>query len=218
MNQVELDSEMDDYIALSYAWGDTNKPHLVDCDGGLIQITCSLFSALSRLRDEEKQQSLFLFVDGVCINQSEESDSQREREAQVKLMNRIFGLADCVIVDLGDRIDDAPAIGNFLIKLASIPPKEWKAITEDAKKGYKVDLPSAMDFVWDSLASLCSCKWLTRLWVVQEYALAKEVAVTFGPSLLIVSHEVLFGGIVRARQLHASFWPEICLCYSQKMK
>jgi Heterokaryon incompatibility protein (HET) len=74
LRQIQLDDDLDSYTALSYAWGVTLKTQLIECGGRSLQINCNLFSALTRLRDEEEQRTLPIFVDALIINQSVEPE------------------------------------------------------------------------------------------------------------------------------------------------
>ncbi|KAF4493496.1 Heterokaryon incompatibility 6, OR allele, partial [Fusarium agapanthi] len=112
------------YTALSYVWGDQKNPHEIFIDGKPFHVGENLYTALLRLRqrisilrtgattpedfDDEtlnviKQhllsESRFLWVDAICINQNDVA----EREAQVKLMARIYQKADHVHGDLGRK-------------------------------------------------------------------------------------------------------------------
>ena len=78
------------YEALSYTWGDSasNKP--IDVDGFEIQVTVNLEQALRHLRNVE--HDLILWVDAICINQSDAS----EKSHQVAFMGKIY--RDCAQV------------------------------------------------------------------------------------------------------------------------
>ncbi|KAL9566274.1 hypothetical protein ACKAV7_009633 [Fusarium commune] len=112
------------YTALSYVWGDQRNPHEIFIDGKPFHVGENLYMALLRLRQpvtilgtgatapEEfhdqrlnviqqhmLSESRFLWVDAICINQNDVA----EREAQVKLMARIYQQADHVHGDLGRK-------------------------------------------------------------------------------------------------------------------
>ncbi|KAK4206858.1 heterokaryon incompatibility protein-domain-containing protein [Rhypophila decipiens] len=72
-----------DYEALSYCWGVDDKDHQVICEGKIIKITASLFSALRHLSFKRKERRLW--VDGICINQ----DDDHEKNHQVSMMGTI---------------------------------------------------------------------------------------------------------------------------------
>ncbi|KAM7217600.1 Heterokaryon incompatibility protein (HET) domain containing protein [Rhypophila decipiens] len=74
-----LSSDLD-YEALSYCWGVDDKDHQVICDGKIIKITASLYSALRHLSFKRKERRLW--VDGICINQ----DDDHEKNHRVSMM------------------------------------------------------------------------------------------------------------------------------------
>ena len=51
------------YEAVSYAWGDANAKANVLCNGKIIEVTQSLYRALSQLRSQH--QSRFLYADAL---------------------------------------------------------------------------------------------------------------------------------------------------------
>ena len=110
-------------MALSYVWGDQSNPHEIFLNGEQFYVGHTLHIALKRLRRQAvildmtpnpKSNATFedredtahhmlsegrvLWVDAMCINQADIA----EREAQVKLMARIYWQADHVHADLGD--------------------------------------------------------------------------------------------------------------------
>lgn len=166
LKQIQLDDDADTYYALSYAWEDTRNTHLVECDGCSLQINCSLFSSLTRLRDTEQQNSLQLFVDAISINQCVEPNALQEGETQVKLMNEVYGLADTVVIDLGHDIYDPNAAFTYLMKLATLSDDSWEKVWTEQNGCSEVELPPLNAAAWDSIASFCSSKWFSRLWVL----------------------------------------------------
>ncbi|KAK5166933.1 uncharacterized protein LTR77_007662 [Saxophila tyrrhenica] len=80
------------YLAVSYAWGHiaddgSHLDHVIFCDGTPLNITSSLHAGLKRIREAwMTQASLTLWVDGICIDQS----NQAERAIQVMLMDEIY--------------------------------------------------------------------------------------------------------------------------------
>ncbi|KAH7378446.1 heterokaryon incompatibility protein-domain-containing protein [Phaeosphaeria sp. MPI-PUGE-AT-0046c] len=105
------------YKALSYAWVEDNRPRQRREDGSLhrqdqiniravhngesveqrVFISKSLRLALRRLR--EKDHSMLLWIDSLCINQKDID----ERTSQVGLMGMIYQFADEVIIWLGEK-------------------------------------------------------------------------------------------------------------------
>jgi hypothetical protein len=93
------------YEALSYAWGASKNCHVLWIECGTktikVQVTHSLYSALVKLRDPYFERALW--VDALCINQEDDN----EKAHQVGAMARIYGLAQRVVVWLGDEGHDS---------------------------------------------------------------------------------------------------------------
>lgn len=86
-----------DYAALSYCWGSAQKSYRILVNQQYLPITQNLDLAL---RDLLRYHSVtFLWVDAICINQSDTS----ERSRQVQLMGEIFSRADIVLAYLGQE-------------------------------------------------------------------------------------------------------------------
>lgn len=64
---TEIDS-LPEYEALSYVWGDVNDIHEIICNGSLLTVTASLYSALQHLRHLYEARKMW--IDALCINQS----------------------------------------------------------------------------------------------------------------------------------------------------
>ena len=171
-------SSLDDYsyiwTALSYTWGSLHDCKNLICDGFQLSITANLHSALQRLRLVEKP--CLLWADAVCINQGD----NEEKEAQVRLMRRIFTRADLVVADLGesgDEYDDVATVFNALMHITKIT-------TEYEQIGYqkyeKYGLPAHTDRKWESWRKFLARPWFRRIWVMQEYALASNINMMYG--------------------------------------
>ena len=89
------------YQALSYVWGVSETLRSVFIDKQPLPVTANLHAALLQLRDRTFER--IIWVDAICINQKDEE----EKSHQIGLMAKIFGLADRVIVYLGEAADDS---------------------------------------------------------------------------------------------------------------
>ena len=96
---ASLDS-LPSYEATSYCVGNTAKPHQMWLSTPdtvrPLNITKSLFDMLQRLRSPEK--NLKLWVDAVCIDQN----NAVERQNQLFIIGSIYGLAQKVLIYLGE--------------------------------------------------------------------------------------------------------------------
>ncbi|KAF7900762.1 hypothetical protein EAE99_012257 [Botrytis elliptica] len=87
------------YEALSYVWGSRCGSIPIECDGRALLVTENCHSALVRLR--RRFRSRALWVDSICIDQEKSKPSEEERAAQIQLMGKVYRIASCVIVWLG---------------------------------------------------------------------------------------------------------------------
>ncbi|KAI9763964.1 MAG: hypothetical protein M1840_008998 [Geoglossum simile] len=158
------------YNAVSYVWGDTKKPHILQTPNGTIPITISLFSALQRLR--LKGQPTTLWVDAICINQ----DDSEEKSQQVRLIPRIFRLACNVMADLGEEDSQSHLAMETLLQIKMREAKElpeWLAPVSLVWGGKCI--PPAEDAAWAAIDALFSRPWFRRAWVIQEFVAARRV-------------------------------------------
>ena len=92
-----------DYHALSYTWGDENITQPIKVDGSPLRVTSNLAVCLLHLRqDISPGEVLLLWIDGICINQNDHEEKNR----QILLMRRIYQRSVCTIVWLGPEEDD----------------------------------------------------------------------------------------------------------------
>ncbi|KAH8716724.1 heterokaryon incompatibility protein-domain-containing protein, partial [Phaeosphaeriaceae sp. PMI808] len=88
-------SNWPEYKALSYVWGSSEMTSTIHVNNIQCQATTNLVSALRHIR--EKQTTIILWVDALCINQ----EDTNERNQQVQMMARIYKSAQEVIAWLG---------------------------------------------------------------------------------------------------------------------
>ena len=92
------------YHALSYTWGDPDVTQAVTVNGREVQVTTTLFAALSTLKITEPELDL-LWVDALCIDQNDFADKNQ----QLPVMPAIYGSAERTHVWLGDASEDSEA-------------------------------------------------------------------------------------------------------------
>lgn len=115
-----------------------------------------------------------LQVDALCINQSSKPDTLREQEHQVLMMVQAFGSARAVIGVLGER----PKHFDEML-LLQCPRKSGRR-----SKGRKV--VDELQFLrmthpfWLTYQKFVFRLWFRRVWVSQEFALARELSLLIG--------------------------------------
>ena len=175
-------NEKTDYEALSYTWGTTTSPREALLSGTPISVTESLDLCLRRLRYADR--SRILWVDALCINQ----DDIQERSKQVQLMAMIYSSAKNVLIWLGEWEPSATCadqeccekdFSKLLAKSRRInsvfAAHSWSA--ELLGKTSQFLMPNALTpELYHSLGHLLdimSSPWFRRIWIIQEFVLAK---------------------------------------------
>lgn len=166
------------FEALSYTWGDPSETFPLICNDQKLLMHKNLHDALPFLARRCSSQPLW--IDAICINQRDEA----EKLAQVRLMHRIYRQATRVWVWLGhstERTDAAIAVLPRLAHLGQIlqhnPPARWSnsSLILDS-----TDLPHNQSVIWEALRVILCNDWYTRVWTVQEFALAQHVTFLCG--------------------------------------
>jgi Heterokaryon incompatibility protein (HET) len=63
------------YETLSYLWGTSGESKTINCEGGNLDVTDNLYLCLLELREEVSRR--FLWIDAICINQSDAGERSR---------------------------------------------------------------------------------------------------------------------------------------------
>ncbi|KAI1398394.1 heterokaryon incompatibility protein-domain-containing protein [Hypoxylon fuscum] len=176
------------FEALSYVWGPQENPEqvkVVDTASshqrvnslGSILVGRNLVVALRHLRSKDNPRKLW--VDALCINQ----DDTKEREGQVGLMRDIYRLAARVVVWLGQATNGSrlalSALGHLGAQV-EVTIDGLKVPSPGAEEVTWVDdrvTPPYAEQTWEEIHDLLARSWFSRLWVVQEIALANCHAV-----------------------------------------
>jgi hypothetical protein len=175
LHHVQLTSPQYAYTAISYVWGNKDLPKLVvDCDDGRAEITPSLHSALSRLRSRDREQ--YLWADALCIDQRK---NNKEKSSQVRMMDQIYANAHQVVIDLGPVEEDLSSVLPHLDRYHSISSARWASIMSSQNTTialnllYEEAVPGIDADFWVLFPRFMQRPWFTRVWIIQEYALAK---------------------------------------------
>jgi hypothetical protein len=142
---------------------------------------------LLRLRRPDDTRTLW--VDAICVDQL----NIPERNSQVSIMQKLYATAEQVVIWLGAEKEDGST--GWAFQMIPILAK----LSSDELKQYVMDntTPGAMseefrnDFL--SLRRLVQRPWWQRVWVIQEFVVARETVLLYGP------HELDWQGL---RDLH----------------
>jgi hypothetical protein len=158
------------YVAISYAWGDSADTRNIQLEGASIPITTSLHGALESLR--EKSEPILIWADALCIDQQ----NRNERTQQVRLMTSIYSQAESVAIWLGPEADRSAIAIDFLVEIADHADAPERISRLIASRVGKEDFAAAV--------TLFERMYWRRLWVVQEVFNARKIAVYCGTTKL----------------------------------
>lgn len=122
--EVSLDGYSDetphtDFEALSYVWGSRVGTEPMTCDGSTLLITPNCESALRHLRSHNELR--ILWVDAICIDQSEAEASVEERNSQVTLMGEIYSEAKSTVCWFGEGNEITEGLVPLLRRVGACP-------------------------------------------------------------------------------------------------
>lgn len=200
--QLEVISLDDDpppeYYALSYVWGSPSEARCITVNNEPFLVRRNLWNCLYITRKRQFRDRLW--IDAICIDQT----CIPERNHQVSVMGDIYRSATRVIVWLGTELEILSY--NSLNRKPEQPGTEMlkkgkysQASVFDCFQLMEQDLLMPMDpqerppegshatvgaqrrevlllLLW-RLEEFCNAKYWTRLWIVQEYVLAKDTEI-----------------------------------------
>ncbi|KAF2800064.1 HET-domain-containing protein, partial [Melanomma pulvis-pyrius CBS 109.77] len=145
------------YIAGSYVWGAATPLFALRIDNGVLPVRDNLLHFLRAVRSRFGTE--VLWVDALCINQ----DSVQERNHQVSMMGNIYRNAKCVYCWLG----------TWKADIISLFHRVQRA--QFGSKTMRMVLSNNDEHVLHELRMLAQAEYWTRVWIVQEFVLAREL-------------------------------------------
>jgi len=171
------------FSALSYVWGPTALQQIVILDGHRFPITHNLHQALWQVHHASKHEATYfaqpvaIWADQICINQK----NLGERSSQVAMMAELYTKAERVFVSLGE----SPTAAHAFEAITNLQPhiraslklhKTFNAMPKLSAE--EIRNLSLLD--WKSIQEMLAATWFSRVWVVQEAALGRNVKVLYG--------------------------------------
>lgn len=150
--------------ALSYVWGDESDRRsitLKPMQGSVsinLSLTANCWKALKRLQLSDRER--LVWVDSICINQND----VEERNAQVRMMGKIYSSAKHVLIHLGEESEDSDLAMQIMAEA------DFLAF---GKTDFQPPEKAA-------LQALFRRAWFTRVWILEEAILAKSALVLCG--------------------------------------
>ncbi|KAJ6780798.1 hypothetical protein PWT90_04564 [Aphanocladium album] len=168
------------FEALSYRWGKEQATESILVNGVETRIQQNLLDALRHLRSNHVEEGgKRYWIDALCINQKDKD----ERNAQVKIMGKIYFRASVVIIWLGKEYEK---YGKELPQLQQLGREAGTASAAMAQATVPGDAEVAEGTTNSSTPGLNLAKALyhdkywNRVWIVQEAGLAGRLIVCFG--------------------------------------
>lgn len=168
------------FIGVSYVWGYPEPSHDIIVNGATLKVRENLWHALQQLvqisGNDENCISLqkkpdtklpeYFWIDAICVNQNDIS----ERGDQVDLMKAIYSTAHFVIAWIGVDDGEISLLFEYLRALKHTARNERNHFLRSQKR--KFSFRDAKSFV--------SRPYWSRIWIVQEFTLARELWVLCG--------------------------------------
>ncbi|KAI2469321.1 HET-domain-containing protein [Annulohypoxylon bovei var. microspora] len=173
------------YEAISYVWGDTRDKVDIICNGKPLAIRVTLDTVLRHFRFPSEKRTVW--VDAVCINQNDDE----ERGRQVSRMKDIYSKAREVLIWLGEEGEDSDAGISVASDIAQACHQYTSAggsletisfNDEPAQKLFGKFRDRSEFSRLAAFAKIIKRLWFTRVWVVQELALATQATMFCGDS------------------------------------
>ena len=170
LKQVSRD-EPGDYRTLSYAWGHPGErgQGLIYLEGTPHPVTRTMELALRKLRHKANEPPLLIWIDALCINQTD----KKEKCEQVEGMRTIYQKATEVSIWLGPE-DWSP---NSHLAWGLI--QEIHNCEQDVDALSSIVQPERKD-EFQALTKFFRRDYFWRIWVVQEVACARKATVYYG--------------------------------------
>lgn len=179
-------SRAPEYTAISYTWGSKELSHsLYLSDSSELLVPATVAQLLEDLSPGVGNGSLHLWIDFICINQSD----NYEKDHQIPLMRQIYTNAAEVVCYLG-RAEDAkvafdflPVVYNFFLQSsaaarAGVDPTLLNAFKE-ANNPFTTNPTASAAF-----QRLLANRYWTRAWIIQEIISSKKVRLRYGDSFV----------------------------------
>jgi hypothetical protein len=167
------------YIALSYTWGRADLVAHITINSLVVLVTESVYIMLQHLQRED--EAVTVWLDLLCINQTDDA----EKEWQILLMRDIYQRAEKVLCWLGPSADDSDAVMKFVgyfgkaaceAGAMDVDFAGWDNLEGQAKiaKQRLLAIVDEMGHDWpiETYRALATRAWWSRVWVMQELALA----------------------------------------------
>ncbi|KDN64253.1 putative heterokaryon incompatibility protein [Colletotrichum sublineola] len=160
------------FVALSYCWGQSGARSPIVIDGTVQQCGSNGEAALRHLR---KTEGVYVWIDQLCINQNDNV----EKGHQVHMMRDIYAAAAWVAAWMGCSGDDSDMFLSHARAMSALV-REEKYV--DVVRAH-ADI-AFLQRASHAFRAFCEREYWTRVWIIQEFAVAVEINMLCGLSSL----------------------------------
>lgn len=212
------------YQGISYVWGPELPLRQIVLNGALYSIRRNLWQFLNEFRTDSANDG-YLWIDQVAINQA----NTLERNQQVQIMGTIFSQADRVVCWLGrpDRRyatvkaaleqhqDDYDPGYRRRWQMCSMHSLQSKCpVCERQRLGRRPQLGGSqrlgrrqrLDGTGGTQFDIIGSPYWTRLWITQEFVLARDLILAFGHERLTEADIMEYCALLRSARFEDVAW------------
>ncbi|KAK2027610.1 heterokaryon incompatibility protein [Colletotrichum zoysiae] len=161
------------FVALSYCWGQSSAWGPIVIDGTVQRCGSNGESALRHLC---KTEGVYVWIDQICINQRENA----EKGHHVRMMRQIYAAAARVAVWMGPSGDDSDVFLSHASAMSALVRGEKYA---DVVRAH-ADIAFLLR-VSHAFRAFCEREYWTRVWIIQEFAVAVEIDILCGHASML---------------------------------
>ena len=182
------------YDALSYCWAKERPICQIRLNGTPFNVRPNLFAYLELMREE--QQTCWIFIDALCINQEDVA----ERSVQVGLMGTVYHNAQKVTAWLGSGLPPNNGLSTLFQETCRSEESIAQLFEDSSNKLGQNQLYVLI------LHHFLKLGYWSRVWIVQEIALARKLIFRSGRLsveacvLFEFLHDMLMQGVVHGAQ------------------
>jgi hypothetical protein len=166
------------YEALSYTWGTEPENSTITLNGFTLSVRLNLLEALLALR--RREETRFLWIDAICINQSDVHEKSRE----IQRMRQVYAQASNVVIWLGKSSEDSDVAMDMV-----------------TNQSLHIRTERGLNPGWPALDSLIRRRWWSRVWCLQELATAY-----WSPMVVCGSKGAPWGQLKHCTERMSEYW------------
>ncbi|KAI9710764.1 MAG: hypothetical protein M1820_002597 [Bogoriella megaspora] len=193
IEHIDLDEDyLPEYISISYTWGEYRLCVPLRLKDSTVILTSR--NASDALNFNAYEPGDYVWLDQVCINQTDVT----ERNAQVRLMARIYGQSLACFIWLGRQDEESSDVFSIIDELAeglknvyatdeflSLFPNDHTSIRESLKvMEPAIKIPALDDKRWPALIRFLHRPWFSRMWTFQEAVAPDSFAFNCGDRII----------------------------------